>query len=81
MVNYKEVGGGGGGKRSFTPMKKGWGGGGGKVSAMLKGGGHNRFELVLTWELLVLAILGEKAKRGRAQQIVSCLEGGWGENS
>ena len=58
VINYREGGykAGGGQKSSFTPNKKG--AGVVKVSAMLKrGGGTTSFEIVLTWELDVLARL------------------------
>ena len=73
-------------KWSFTPTQKGGGEGGGvgKALAMLKGG-TTSFELVLTREPEVLAIVqvmgGTKSfhsfKGGRgAQKVVPCLEGG-----
>ena len=53
-----------------------------KVLAMLKGG-TKRFEVVLTWELKVLAIVmgGGGAKsvhplKGGVQKVLPCLEGG-----
>ena len=70
----------GGGQVSFFPKKKkgvrGGGRGEGKVLAMLKGWGTNIFEVVITWELDVLATLkgGRKSfhplrkKRRRGQK-------------
>ena len=70
--------------RSFTPTKgRGWGAE--KFLAMLKRGAQS-FEVVLVWELEVLAIVmvgGPKGfhplkKRGggEAQKVLPCLEGG-----
>ena len=85
-INYSRGGGrykmGGGGSVKFTLTKKMWGGGAEKVLAMLKGG-TTSFEVVLTHELEVLAILKgvQKAsslyKEGRGGKIdLPVLRGG-----
>ena len=61
MGGYKTAGGGGGSE--FLPLQKG--GGGGKSFSHAKGGWRS-FEVVLTWELEVLAIV---------MGILPCLEG------
>ena len=45
--------------RKFYPNKNG---GGGDL-AMLTGGGRTSFEIVLTWEINVLAMLKERRKK------------------
>ena len=59
VTNYGEGGlqNGKGGQVKFYPYKRGGGGSLKKVLAMLNGGDTKRFEVVLTWELEVLAIV------------------------